>query len=102
MNRRRPLNSRAKMSLSTRAEGTAAVGNGAGSPVSTRTIRYDALPSLNTPLRRSIELNATQSRPCWPRRVGVGPTPALDRIAQNGVCHTNFHSTPVPFARSNP
>jgi hypothetical protein len=97
MNRRPQLSSRAKMSLSARPEG-----NRPGSPVSTRTIRSDALPSLNMPLRKPIELNPTQSQTCSPRRVGVVHAPALDRIAQNGVRYTNFHSTPVPFARSNP
>ena len=66
-----------------------------------------------------IELNAAQSKPYWPMRVvppkgapnillimtddvgfaapstfgGVIPTPALDRIAANGLRYTNFHST---------
>jgi arylsulfatase len=66
-----------------------------------------------------IELNAAQSRPAWPARVappkgasnillimtddvgfaapstfgGVIPTPTLDRIANDGLRYTNFHST---------
>jgi arylsulfatase len=66
-----------------------------------------------------IERNAVQSTPYWPARVeppegapnillimtddvgfgapstfgGVIPTPALDRIAANGLRYTNFHST---------
>jgi len=66
-----------------------------------------------------IERNAMQSTPYWPQRVvppkgapnvllimtddvgfgapstfgGVIPTPALDRIAKNGLRYTNFHST---------
>ncbi|AFM25183.1 arylsulfatase [Desulfomonile tiedjei] len=90
-----------------------------GSPDATTTIDGRYLPSPPQPFRGRIELNAAQSKPAWPMRVvppkgapnillimtddcgfsapstfgGVIPTPALDRIANNGLRYTNFHST---------
>src|SRR5271165_356900 len=77
------------------------------------------IPPPPQPFRGQIELNADQSKPAWPMRVvppkgapkillimtddvgfaapstfgGVIPTPALDRIANEGLRYTNFHST---------
>jgi Sulfatase len=90
-----------------------------GSPSATTTIdgRYIRAPPQR--FDGTINLNAVQSKPGWPARVvppkeapnillimtddvgfaapstfgGVIPTPALDRIANNGLRYTNFHST---------
>ena len=77
------------------------------------------LPSNPAPFGGEINLNAAQSKPCWPPAVvppknapnillimtddvgfaapstfgGVIPTPALDRVANAGLRYTNFHST---------
>lgn len=90
-----------------------------GAPDATTTIDGRVLPPPPQPFTGRIELNAAQSRPAWPARVvppkgapnillimtddvgfgapstfgGVIPTPALDRIAANGLRYTNFHST---------
>lgn len=90
-----------------------------GSPDATMTIDGRYLPPPSQPFRGEINLNAAQSKPAWPARVvpppgapnillimtddvgfgapstfgGVIPTPALDRIAANGLRYTNFHST---------
>ena len=90
-----------------------------GSPDATTTIDGRYLPPPPQPFQGEINLNAAQSRPAWPARVvppqaapnillimtddvgfsapstfgGVIPTPALDRIAANGLRYTNFHST---------
>jgi arylsulfatase len=90
-----------------------------GSPTATLNIPGDQLPPPPQPFGGSIELNAAQSKPFWPMRVvppqgapnivliltddvgfaapstfgGVIPTPALDRIAANGLRYTNFHTT---------
>ncbi len=90
-----------------------------GSPDATTTIDGRYLPSPPQPFRGQIGLNAAQSKPAWPERVvppegapnillimtddvgfgapstfgGVIPTPALDRIANEGLRYTNFHST---------
>ena len=90
-----------------------------GSPDATTTIDGRYLPPPPQPFRGQIELNAAQSKPAWPMRVvppkgapnillimtddvgfgapstfgGVIPTPALDRIAADGLRYTNFHST---------
>ncbi|HVM79633.1 MAG TPA: arylsulfatase [Stellaceae bacterium] len=90
-----------------------------GSPGATTTIDGRYLPPPPQPFAGQIELNADRSTPAWPARVvppkgapnillimtddvgfgapstfgGVIPTPALDRIAANGLRYTNFHST---------
>jgi arylsulfatase len=90
-----------------------------GAPDATTTIDGRYLPPPPQPFQGQIELNAAQSKPGWPARVvppkgapnillimtddvgfaapstfgGVIPTPALDRIAANGLRYTNFHST---------
>ena len=90
-----------------------------GSPSATTTIDGRYLPPPPPPFQGDINLNAAQSKPAWPARVvppkgapnillimtddvgfgapstfgGVIPTPALDRIANDGLRYTNFHST---------
>ncbi len=90
-----------------------------GAPNATTTIDGHVLPPPPQKFGGQIELNAAQSKPYWPMRVvppkgapnvllimtddvgfsapstfgGVIPTPALDRIAANGLRYTNFHTT---------
>lgn len=90
-----------------------------GSPEATTTIDGRYLPNSPPRFGGEINLNAAQSKPYWPPRIvppkeapnillimtddcgfaapstfgGVIPTPALDRIAKNGLRYTNFHST---------
>ena len=90
-----------------------------GSPSATTTIQGDQIPAPPQRFGGKIERNAAQSKPYWIPRVvppkgapnvllimtddvgfgapstfgGVIPTPALDRIANNGLRYTNFHST---------
>ncbi len=90
-----------------------------GAPDATTTIDGRYLPPPSQPFHGQIELNAARSKPGWPARVvppkgapnillimtddvgfaapstfgGVIPTPALDRIANDGLRYTNFHST---------
>lgn len=90
-----------------------------GSPNSTTTVSGDALPAADTKFEGVIKQKASESTPFWPAKVvppkgapnvllimtddcgfgapstfgGVVPTPALDRIAKNGLRYTNFHST---------
>ncbi|MCC8975886.1 arylsulfatase [Bradyrhizobium brasilense] len=90
-----------------------------GSPDATTTIDGRYLPPPPQKFDGQINLNALQSQPGWPARVvppkgapnvllimtddvgfgapstfgGVIPTPALDRIAANGLRYNNFHST---------
>ena len=90
-----------------------------GSPNATTTIDGHVLPPPPQKFGGDIELNAAESKPYWPMRVvppkgapnilliltddvgfaapstfgGVIPTPALDRIADNGLRYTNFHTT---------
>jgi len=90
-----------------------------GSPEATTTIDGRYLPPPPQAFKGQTELNAVQSKPYWPMRVvppkgapnillimtddvgfaapstfgGVIPTPALDRIAADGLRYTNFHST---------
>ena len=90
-----------------------------GSPSATITIPGDQLPPPPQKFDGKIERDAKQSKPYWPARIvppkgapnvlliitddagfgvastfgGVIPTPALERIAQNGLRYTNFHST---------
>ncbi|MGH7153061.1 MAG: sulfatase-like hydrolase/transferase [Acetobacteraceae bacterium] len=101
------------------AASPAPVGNAIGSPAGTRTIPGDVLPPLDLPWGGTANLNAVQSTPWWQPRVvppagapnillimtddvgfgapgtfgGVIPTPNLDRIADNGLRYTQFHST---------
>jgi len=90
-----------------------------GSPSATTTIQGDQIPAPPQKFGGKIERNAAQSKPYWPARIeppkgapnvllimtddvgfgapstfgGVIPTPALDRIARDGLRYTNFHST---------
>ncbi|CAH2602472.1 Arylsulfatase [Rhodovastum atsumiense] len=90
-----------------------------GAPDTTTTIDGRTLPPPPQPFIGEIQLNAAQSKPAWPARVvppkdapnillimtddvgfaapstfgGVIPTPTLDRIANEGLRYTNFHST---------
>ncbi|CRI67542.1 conserved exported hypothetical protein [Thiocapsa sp. KS1] len=90
-----------------------------GSPEATTTISGKQLPPPDPPFGGVIKERASESTPWWPPRVvppkkapnvllimtdddgfgspgtfgGVIPTPALDRIANNGLRYTNFHST---------
>ncbi len=92
-----------------------------GSPSATTTIPGNQLPPPSPPFGGVIKKNAIDSTPWWPPRVvppkgapnvllimtddqgfalpstfgGVIPTPALDRIANNGLRYTNFHSVAV-------
>ena len=90
-----------------------------GSPSATTSISGEQLPPPPPKFGGRIERNAAQSKPYWPARVeppkgapnvlliitddtgygtpstfgGVVPTPALDRVAANGLRYTNFNST---------
>ncbi|MCJ7795925.1 MAG: sulfatase-like hydrolase/transferase, partial [Thermoleophilia bacterium] len=90
-----------------------------GSPAATTTIDGKQLPPPPPKFGGKIGRNAAQSTPYWSPRVeppkgapnvlliitddtgygtpttfgGVIPTPALDRVAANGLRYTNFHST---------
>ena len=90
-----------------------------GSPSATITIPGNQLPAPPQKFGGVIKDTAPQSKPFWPARVvppkgapnvllimtddsgfgvpstfgGVIPTPALDRIAKNGLRYTNFNST---------
>jgi arylsulfatase A-like enzyme len=90
-----------------------------GSPSATVMIDGKQLPPPPLPFGGVIKENATDSTPWWPPTVappkrapnillimtddsgygvpstfgGVIPTPSLDRIAQNGLRYTQFHST---------
>ena len=90
-----------------------------GSPSSTMTIQGDQIPAPPQKFGGKIERTTQGSKPYWPARIqppkgapnvllimtddsgfgvpstfgGVIPTPALDRIAANGLRYTNFHST---------
>jgi hypothetical protein len=98
-----------------------------GSPGATTTINGSQIPAPPQPFAGRIEKEATKSTPYWPARItpprdapnvlliitddagygvpgtfgGVILTPALDRIASEGLRYTNFHTTaPVfPHAR---
>lgn len=104
------------MAGTSHAQQTAA---GECSPNATITIDGKSLPPQPVPFGGTINLNAADSKPCWPARVvppkgapnvlliltddvgfgapstfgGVIPTPALDRVAQNGLRYINFHTT---------
>jgi arylsulfatase A-like enzyme len=90
-----------------------------GSPSATTTINGAQIPAPPAKFGGKIERNAAQSKPYWTPRImppkdapnvlliitddvgfgapstfgGVIPTPALDRIARDGLRYTNFHST---------
>src|SRR5208337_4014394 len=90
-----------------------------GSPSATVFPNSKVLPAPAPKFGGVINRNAAQSKPWWPPQVvppkgapnillimtddvgfaapstfgGVIPTPALDRIANNGLRYTNFHST---------
>jgi arylsulfatase len=90
-----------------------------GSPSATTTIGGEQLPPPPSTFGGTIERTTEGSKPYWPPRVvppkgapnvllimtddsgygvpstfgGVIPTPALDRIARNGLRYTNFNST---------
>jgi len=90
-----------------------------GSPSATTTITGDQIPAPPQKFGGRIERDAFKSKPYWPARIvppkgapnvllimtddvgygapstfgGVIPTPALDRIARDGLRYTNFHST---------
>ena len=90
-----------------------------GSPSATTTINGGQIPAPPFKFEGKIERNAEQSKPYWPPRIepskgapnvllimtddsgfgvpstfgGVIPTPALDRIAREGLRYTNFNST---------
>jgi arylsulfatase A-like enzyme len=89
------------------------------SPAATQTPNSKYLPPAPEKFGGVTNLNAMDSKPCWPPRVvppkgapnillimtddvgfagpstfgGVIPTPALDRIANNGLRYIAFHST---------
>src|SRR5690348_10708560 len=89
-----------------------------GSPSATTSIDGKHLPQPDPAFGGKIEMKATDSKPWWPPRIvppkgapnvllimtddcgfgspstfgGVVPTPALDRIAANGLRYTQFHS----------
>jgi arylsulfatase A-like enzyme len=91
----------------------------AGSPSATMSIDGKQLPAPDLPFGGKIERNALQSTPWWPPRVvppkgapnillimtddtgfgasstfgGVIPTPALDKLATQGLRYTNMNST---------
>ena len=90
-----------------------------GSPHATTTISGKQLPPPDPKFGGVIKEKASESKAWWPPRVvppkgapnvllimtddvgfgapgtfgGVVPTPAMDRIAKNGLRYTNFHST---------
>jgi arylsulfatase A-like enzyme len=90
-----------------------------GSPSATTTIKGDQIPAPPQKFGGKIERTTQGSKPYWPARIeprkgapnillimtddsgfgvpstfgGLIPTPALDRIAANGLRYTNFNST---------
>ncbi|MFO1458108.1 MAG: arylsulfatase [Verrucomicrobiota bacterium] len=90
-----------------------------GSPSATTTISGRQLPAPDPKFGGVINNNALQSKPWWAPRIvppkqapnvllimtddsgfgvpgtfgGVIPTPALERVAKNGIRYNNFHST---------
>lgn len=107
------------LSLSSTALNAEPSKNDVGSPSGTRSISGKTLPPPPLPFGGTINLNASESKAWWPPRTvppqgapnillimtddvgfgapstfgGVIPTPALDRIANNGLRYTQFHST---------
>ena len=94
-------------------------GDTPGAPGAKTTIDGRYLPNPSQPFAGDIQTNAAQSKPYWPELVappkgapnillimtddvgfsapstfgGVIPTPALDRIANEGLRYTRFHTT---------
>jgi arylsulfatase len=90
-----------------------------GSPAATMSVPGDQLPPPPQKFGGTIGQDAFKSKPYWPARIvppkgapnillimtddvgfgapstfgGMIPTPTLDRVAQNGLRYTNFHST---------
>ena len=90
-----------------------------GSPGATTTISGKQLPPPDPKFGGVVKQSASDSKPWWPPRVvprkgapnvllimtddsgygvpstfgGVIPTPALDRVAKNGLRYTHMHST---------
>jgi arylsulfatase len=90
-----------------------------GTITGTRTIPGNVLPAPDLPFGGTINLSVSQSKTWWQPRIvppkgapnillillddcgygapstfgGVIPTPALDKLAANGLRYTNFHST---------
>lgn len=90
-----------------------------GSPSATTTITGKQIPGADPKFGGVIKMKANESTPWWAPRIvppkgapnvllimtddqgfgapgtfgGVIPTPAMDRIAKNGLRYTNFHST---------
>ena len=97
-----------------------------GSPSATTTIQGEQIPAPPQKFGGVIKDTARQSKPYWPARVvppkgapnvllimtddsgygvpstfgGIIPTPALDRIARDGLRYTNFHSTALCSPRA--
>src|SRR6201987_1177001 len=89
------------------------------SPSATTTVDGKYVPPPAPGFGGTINLSATESKPCWPPKIvppkgapnvllimtddqgygitstfgGVIPTPAMDRIAKAGLRYTQFHST---------
>lgn len=89
------------------------------SPEATEVLNSKSIPAAPTPFGGVIKRTAAESKSCWDPRIvppkgapnillimtddsgfgvpstfgGVIPTPALDRIANNGLRYTNFNST---------
>jgi arylsulfatase A-like enzyme len=101
------------------AENAQSISGVPGSPSATTTIDGKQLPPQPQKFKGKIGRSTADSKSYWPARVtppkgapnvllimtddsgfgvpstygGVIPTPALDRIAENGLRYTNFHST---------
>jgi arylsulfatase A-like enzyme len=89
------------------------------SPAATEVLNSKSIPAAPTPFGGVIKRTAAESKSCWDPKIvppkgapnillimtddsgfgvpstfgGVIPTPALDRIANNGLRYTNFNST---------
>ena len=110
------------LAVGTATAATPAITGVPGSPSATTTIDGRQLPPPpDKEFGGKIERNALESTPYWPPRIvppkdapnillimtddagygisstfgGVIPTPAMDRIAENGLRYTHFHSTSV-------
>jgi Sulfatase len=109
----------AAFSLTTASSFSQQVSGTLGEPGATTTISGKQLPPPNPKFGGVIKEKASESKPWWAPRIvppkgapnvllimtddqgfgapstfgGVIPTPAMDRIAKNGLRYTNFHST---------